>query len=418
MKTSSGVRLPEELDLTQFKNLLRDSQTPSNSLRTYLPRLRLTDYVAAAQWLSVTPFRGKRLNLNTLPQSYAVMHSTVLLPPLTLTQWIAWTVGLAIANREVVKNHLDLYDRLSTAFLEEDFSGAATILGSAEAQFGYSIWFLQLRIALTQLTQGFEAQKEYARVVGEQAGGSNLVNYLAHYTSFRNESAISTRYFREEYRRHLSVLKLPSKLDTCVRYHLLNEVPTTPKGIVDLFAVETSLSFVDHFEAFLAVSTASAVTLENRISTTWRSHLEQLAKAIHHPRIGSIAFAATADPRFLEPLARVDLMPFDSFLRGDYALATTMSLDYSTREHGAHIDYDELAGCALAAGTLPSGRAMRRLPTALAATISKNDQGPAEYEALRKIEGNTPFPWAVKAMHAAIIEIADEPYFDAFFVID
>jgi len=325
-------------------------------------------------------------------------------------------VALAIANKSVVQDHLDLYDRLSAAFLEEDYPEAASLLETAESQCGHSVWTLQLRIALTQLTQGFEAQKQFARNVREQARDGALVAYIAHYTSFRNESAVSTRYFADQYLRHLSANKLSRELEACARYHLLNEIPATERGIIDLFSVEARLSLIDHFEAFLAVAAVVSVDNHRVQPPSWLSSLRQLAEAIPAPRLQSIAFPATADPSFLSSFVRIDLVPFDNFLRGEYAAAATMSLELARDVRGVHIDYDELAGCALAAGPSEPQEPIRRVPKALAATISKGDQGPDEYAALRKIESNTAFPWALKAMQTAIREVADEPSCDAFFL--
>lgn len=416
MKQPRGTSSTEVITLTDFKNLLRGSARPIAALRANLPRLLPVDYAAAAQWLSITPFRSKLLRLAILPSSYkdAFLDG----PPLSLdlNQWAAWTAALAIANQKIIQTHLGLYDQLSTAFLEEHYAHAIGLLANEEAACGHSIWALQLRIALIQLTQGFDAQKQFTRTTREQAGEGTAVGYIAHYTSFRNESAISALYFQEEYLRHLSAGKWSKDLRVCVRYHLLNEVPAKPKEIVDLFSVETRLSLVDQFEAFLAVAAIASANHDSVLTAVLRSPLQQLADAIPHPRLQSITFAATANPRLLASLVRVNLEPFDSFVRGDYADAAKMSLDYAKDERGTHIDYDELAGCALAAGSNQPTEPLGRLPKALVSTISKDDQGRDEFAALGKIESNTPFPWALRAMQTAKQEIADTPFCDAFFL--
>jgi hypothetical protein len=234
MKQARGTTQPDEVTLTDFKNLLRGSRKPFAALKAHLPRLRLVDFPAGAQWLSTTPFRGKTIRIAPIPRSYADISYSPILPFLTMSQWAAWTAGLVIANRKLLAEHLELYDQLSAAFLEENYAGAAELLGAAEARCGHSIWALQLRIALKQMTEGFDAQKQYVRAIGEQAGNGSVVNYLAHYTNFRNESAISVRYFRGEYLRHLSAMAVSRELEACARYHLLREIPTSPRGIADL----------------------------------------------------------------------------------------------------------------------------------------------------------------------------------------
>jgi hypothetical protein len=405
-----------ELGLAEFKNLLRGSARPRNAFRTFLPKLRPSDYAAAVRWLAGTPFRGKKLAITALPRSYPEVFDGEALPPLGLDQWAAWSVALALVNRGIVQQHFEIYDRLSASFLEEEYSQAAELLDASESLCGHSVWTLQLRIALTQLTHGFEAQKQFTRNLTEQAGDGALVGYIAHYTSFRNESAVTTRYFKDEYLRHLSVNKLSRELETCVRYHLLNEIPATARGIVDLFSIEARLSLIDHLEALLSVAAVVSVGDHRDQPPSWLSSLRQLADEIPNPRLLSIGFPATAEPSFLASLGRVDLMPFDCFLRGEYRVAAASSMTLARNVRGAHIDYDELAACALAAGPDQIEEPIRRVPKALVATISKGDQGPDEYAAIRKIESNTPFPWAFKALQAAIREVADAPSFDAFFL--
>ena len=416
MKQSRGTSQPDEVTLTDFKNLLRGSGRPFDALKAYLPRLRLVDYPAGAQWLSTTPFRGKTFRIAPVPRSYAEISYSRVLPFLNVGQWAAWTAGLVVANRKLLTEHLELYDQLSAAFLEENYSRATDLLGAAETRCGHSIWTLQLQIALKQLIEGFDAQKQYVRFIGEQAGNGSVVNYLAHYTSFRNESAISARYFRSEYLRHLSAMALTRELETCARYHLLREIPTSPRGIADLLSVDTCLSLVDHFEAFLAVAAVISIDHEHLPSDSWRSSLRQIADSLPNSRLRSIAFATTADIEFASFLTPVELAPFDSFLRGEYATAATRALELGNDVHGSHIDYDELAACALAVGSGPREQPTRRIAKVLSAVMSKHDEGPGEYQALRKIEGNAPFPWALKAAQTAAREIADTPNCDAFFL--
>jgi hypothetical protein len=385
MKQSRKTSQLDEITFTEFKNLLRGSRRPFDDLKAYLPRLRLADYPAAAQWLSTTPFRGRIFKIAPVPRSYAEISYSDVLPFLNVGQWAAWTAGLAAAHRKVLTDHLELYDQISTAFLEEEYSRAADLLATSEARCGYSIWTLQLQIALRQLTEGFDAQKQYVRLIGEQTGNGSVVNYLAHYTSFRNESAVSVRYFRDEYRRHLSAMALSQELDTCARYHLLHEIPGTPRGIAELLSVDTCLSLVDHFEAFLAVAAVVSVS-GGKVpgGDSWRSSLRLISDSLPHPRLQSIAFATTADPSLVSFLTPVDLKPFDSFLRGEYATAAERSLELSKDERGASIDYDELAACALAAGSSPGQQPTARLAKVLSAAMSKHDEGPDEYAAIRK----------------------------------
>ena len=71
MKQSRKTSQLDEITFTEFKNLLRGSRRPFDDLKAYLPRLRLADYPAAAQWLSTTPFRGRIFKIAPVPRSYA-----------------------------------------------------------------------------------------------------------------------------------------------------------------------------------------------------------------------------------------------------------------------------------------------------------------------------------------------------------
>jgi hypothetical protein len=148
----------------------------------------------------------------------------------------------------------------------------------------------------------------------------------------------------------------------------------------------------------------------------WAGPLTVLATAIPHPRIASLAFAATGSTALLSFLPHVDVRAFDSFLKGQYKPAIQQAVEHLAS--GPPLaDYIELAA---RASILEDGNTLSEAPAWLSATsalraiIAKSEDGSDRYGALHKLATNFRCDWLRRLMMTCKAEITPVPLFEAF----
>lgn len=231
----------------------------------------------------------------------------------------------AVARLAGVTSELNQIHRMTAAI-----DDVVAVGGVAEAiQFielaaeflGASLWIYELNLALRQIDQGLEAQKNYSEQVRaplRRAGYSFIVSYA----SIRNEPRTTWPRFRDNVAERVGKLAFSDDSKALIRYRLLGDNLETSEDVLSVLRGVQSFPVIDQYRTLLRIA---EWCFEHRDCDDLRRGL-----AIHLPKLSGIQ-----DDR-LELLAKSTnspqwskAQPPDSFARlarGDLAGAYRHSL--------------------------------------------------------------------------------------------
>jgi hypothetical protein len=100
-----------------------------------------------------------------------------------------------------------------------------SILDDINKKNGFSLWSIQLRIALENLRGGLEAQKKYTSEVRSKFR-QGLLNFISYHTSVRNEEKTTTQKFKDDIIKRIDNHKyFEDFVKTYTKYKLTSEIP-------------------------------------------------------------------------------------------------------------------------------------------------------------------------------------------------
>jgi hypothetical protein len=298
------------------------------------------------QWLETASPQGERVMGPSFPSTAADFHRLGPLEPLSLEReflWAASRVQLHAARISLFVRYLEDISRLA---LQSNFADALATLDLVERDLGASLWAIKLRIALTQKLHGFEAHQRYTLTLMDPKV-DQYIQYIAHYVSMRNESALSPSSFRTIFERHRAAHSPPPPVRAYFTFHILPMLPVTPGDAANILSTEDAGSLIDVYETTVRLS---AQFYASDLPTFKRAALpaiELLRRKVADVRLFSLQSALLGDWR-AAGLAEVDQGPLGEFLLGNYSDALQRSV--AALESGAdNWDYIDLAARSSAA---------------------------------------------------------------------
>jgi hypothetical protein len=397
--------------LLRFRNTIRGSRQPLPALSAARAALDPTAFRDAAAWLHRTPFRGHKLPLVYCPSSYGSLHSPSTLRLLPLGPELTWAVEVLLRYREHLTDFVSLAEKCAALILNSDYSAAIDTLDQIDNRLGFSLWAMKLRIALVQQHEGFEAQKGLTQAIRAATREDGVVQYIAHYVSFRNEAIVTPSGFYMEYSRHLAAMQVPRLIRHYVKYHILNTLEPNEQTCAEILNYEQSSSLVDYFEAVVAV----ARVVYRHIGAPFDPRLQKLvrdfAEGIQDGRLTGIAFALAPDPRILRRLPAPSTGATRLFLSGEYT-AAARSAEHELASTAPSVETIELLAraCALT-GDIPRVAGLAgELVVGLSSIIIKDENASERLAALRKLALNFhPLTWADSLRSVCVTETSSYP---------
>ncbi|CAH1385370.1 conserved hypothetical protein [Candidatus Nitrotoga sp. M5] len=177
-----------------------------------------------------------------------------------------------------------------SAFIGGDLVKADEILYSIEVELGVSIWLIENRLRLLQLTSGLSAQKTYLESILSTKGLNTFAAHMAYYFSVRSEENVSLASLESE----LAGLIDEPVLGDYARYHVIPYHPNKLRDIANPILVEESQTIIDRFETHVAMAQLGIARYGVDDSSYILSSLE-LIRDVNDDRIKNILWFTTRD---------------------------------------------------------------------------------------------------------------------------
>ena len=289
----------------------------------------IDQYFSKIQRLS--QFEQNRIALQPIGYDYLSLLRHV--TPLPLNVEIEWLTRRVSHFSTVLSSFLSMKADIETKILAGDYAAAIAGLDDVDNTLGASLWSASLNIALRQISQGTEAQKEYVaslRTVHKDA----VFPYFINYVSQRCEPTVSLGWFRESLHQRLTGRE---KNDTTVymEHKLAGTWPDNDIDFATYLRVEQNHHEIDIYESLInALIYILAEDVSEGLRTAVTNALESL-QSFPDTRIDKMRAAiGAADIADL----RVDTNAFDAILKGDFSTAYRAARKRLDVEPGAIYD--------------------------------------------------------------------------------
>jgi hypothetical protein len=276
---------------------------------------------AFVAWLPSQRRNGRGLQLPDFPASVDDLWRASTLAPVGLAREIAWAHAVMRRSAAVLTDFRRAAESYETALLEGDFDKATSILNGIDERVGASLWSLETRLALLQRARGLEAQKAYASEVFAIRGRHDVVAFLVHHLSRRNEP--STTPLR--YEQQLDAMTEPwtgsEDLAAYVKYRLINRLPRDARGYANLLRFESSASTIDHYETFVTLSAWAAAAGGAGMGQAFATAVAGLSGVIEDDRLTRTAFLLGGDASILDTTPVRGVAAEDALVLDEYTAA-------------------------------------------------------------------------------------------------
>ena len=319
----------------QIKNLLRGSRKPldviSNlrdtidvrlfpSLIEVLPRFQNTGY-------SLLPSLG--LSVHRFRTDVPVMKFV------SLERELAWAAALFSQRSSVLSKFVASKSQLELKLLTGSNDICEQLIDQIETDCGYSLWLLESKIAVLQAVKGLEAQKTYSLHLGSLR--KDLVAYLAHLVSWRNEDTTNPAQFKKTLSERIADWGLPTPFGRYLLFRLTDEYEMDDVAFSSLLSHEASYSLIDYYETFVRLSIRYVSKESPKLRQTFAPWLSEMVKAVDDPRLVKLLAAASDGGIDLLHGCKLRMISSDEALILGRYLAAGTSLDQDLPSNSADV---------------------------------------------------------------------------------
>lgn len=197
----------------------------------------------SAQFSNVIP-AGRKI------PSYGQLGSARPLAIGTFSREVQWAAVICYVSRFVIKSYLALRASFFEKFAAGDFKAAEAVLDEIDAECGKSLWTIENRICLLNISEGFEAQKKFVTVETKKFSRSNFA-FMTASIGERNEPRVTAEAFEQRLRHRSSSWEISSGQIAHIFYRLCNVVEPQEDQFAAILAHEATYSSIDLYEAVL-----------------------------------------------------------------------------------------------------------------------------------------------------------------------
>ncbi|MCO5337139.1 hypothetical protein [Delftia tsuruhatensis] len=282
--------------------------------------------------LSKNPIYQPILTPMTFPQTLSSIRSSGRLEEISLDGEIIWTSSVLSLYTEEINRFIKLRDIYYKEYETADYANASTTLDEIQRLFGFSIWLIESRIELLQITKGLEAQKTYLEEIISTEGINQFIAWIAYFFSVRSEENVSYVSFHSELS---NVLDIPWISD----YAILRFLPIDIAKISDLrmpISLEEAHPIIDRFETFVTIALINCTKSSESNKEVLLNALESI-KSIKDARIIKIINILKRENISIE---NNFLKYSDAYSQGKYSAVLnqdTVGLELRARSY-AHFD--------------------------------------------------------------------------------
>jgi len=172
----------------------RAKLSPTDLIVGNLSTLAIEDAEQFLSWVKGFPSKSVKAFPTKPIQKPADMEMSAVKIRMPLIVRINWLSALLVGLVDDISQFLELRSSFEARFIAGRYDEAQQALDRIREQFGYSIWYIEVQLALLQRWKGLDAQKEFSRSVGANARGK-LASVTASWVSQRNEdNTVFTRF--------------------------------------------------------------------------------------------------------------------------------------------------------------------------------------------------------------------------------
>lgn len=211
---------------------------------------------------------------------------------------LAWAASLISEYSAKISAFIEAKDAVERSFLDGDFTATTLLLKDVEDRFGQSLWLVENRINLAQISDGVAAKNRLVRAISSE-GGPSFIHYLVSWYSYRAGADVSRSVFDR-------FLDDETPLDFGLPYlvHVLNghfpHIGYTEAG--DMLSYTDNLPMIDRYEILLLTLQALATSAdpgEPRDFTLMT--LRTLSESITDQRLKRLVLAFGGTVEIIEP---------------------------------------------------------------------------------------------------------------------
>jgi hypothetical protein len=277
--------------LVAAKNkLLQKRSRGLAEVRANLPPRLFTHLIA---WLNGLPAIAKQIIHPPFPRGWPDLKRAARYSPVALPREISWASALLQSQAAELKIYCEQRRLFDRAFVLGEYTRCNDVLEEIEHQLGVSLWLAKHRIAVLQASQGLDAQKKFASSIRKMKIPGNLVAYLAHHVSARNEPSVSPSRFESQYLTHLRASSMPAEFRLYLQFHMLPRLDLSLTEAETVLRYESSGAAIDLYETLLAIA-PTIYEAGGELRETVVRALTPLEIAIEDPRLSAFICRATA----------------------------------------------------------------------------------------------------------------------------
>lgn len=168
----------------------------------------------------------------------------------TFSREVQWAAVICYVSRSVIKAYLSLRTSFFEKFAAGNFKAAEALLDEIDIECGKSLWTVENRICLLNISEGFEAQKKFVTVETKKYSRSNFA-FMTASIGERNEPRVTAEAFEQRLRHRSTTWDIESGQISHIFYRLCNIVDPEEEKFAAILAHEATYSSIDLYESLL-----------------------------------------------------------------------------------------------------------------------------------------------------------------------
>ncbi|MFW5872203.1 MAG: hypothetical protein ACOCUT_03765, partial [bacterium] len=299
------------------------SKNPDKYLSKVRTQIDPDHYKKVLDAIEQYPYKVTHL-LGSHPKDYNELDFHNLIP-LSFEKELTWAKTVLHMNVISINKFLVFSNQFSAELLKGKYASARNVLVEIEKELGQSMWLIKNKIALLQLTEGLESQKQYTKKVKEELRDRSLVKFVIHWISIRNEGKTTLNKFITQFEpiiNRFDPIKLLGFKEYC-SYHVLGNDFISHEEFVNVLRLEYSRSLVDYYEAFVSLLRITLINDNEKLKSKVKYIIETTSELIEDPRLDLFRSILGGQTKSIikEPIESCD-----SFFQGNYHLAMEQAL--------------------------------------------------------------------------------------------
>jgi hypothetical protein len=313
------------------KNQLRGSRVVERVVSQLRATVDVALFPALVAHLALFPKRGYSLLPSVGASLSSFRNDVPLFAPVSLERELYWAAAIFARSAKLIERFIDLKLQVERNLLLGRFDLCEELLGRLEEEFGFSFWLLEMRVAILQTSRGLEAQKAYCSSIRAVRRDGDLISFLAHFVSWRNEDTTNPIQFTKALSDKSVEWVLGGELRTYLLFKLTGQWASDDLTLCRILRSEASYSLVDYYETFVRLAIGRLAKGGNGLVSGFVRPLMSMASRILDPRLTKLLSLASADGlQHLDGCRIRSLASDDAVLGGGYAaLKAKVALDVS-----------------------------------------------------------------------------------------